>query len=131
MSRRFVCLAGGVMLALALVAGSGGAVAAQQPQPAFSTPEDAMAAMVGAMRRQLPNALATLVGPGSQAWLFSGDPVADRAAVEKFLALYEKKHVVARQGEDWASVTVGDDDWPQMTTIAAIADYLESARVPG
>lgn len=27
-------------------------------------------------------------------------------------------------------VTVGDDDWPQMTTIAAIADYLENAPVP-
>lgn len=29
------------------------------------------------------------------------------------------------------SVTVGDDDWPQMTTIGAIAGYLDGARVPG
>jgi hypothetical protein len=113
MSRRFSRLAGGAMLALALIAGFDRAAAAAPPaQPGFATPEDAVAAMVGAMRRQLPQALATIVGPGSQSWLFSGDDVADRAAVEKFVAAYEKRHVVARQGEDRATVTVGADDWP-------------------
>jgi hypothetical protein len=99
-------------LALALAAGFDIGVAAPPAQPAFATPEDALAAMVGAMRRRLPQALATIVGPGSQAWLFSGDDAADRAAVEKFVAAYEKKHVVARQADDRATVTVGDDDWP-------------------
>jgi len=101
------------MLALALIAGfDRAAAAAPSAQPGFATPEEAVAAMVGAMRRQLPQALATIVGPGSQSWLFSGDDVADRAAVEKFVAAYEKRHVVARQGEDRATVTVGADDWP-------------------
>jgi hypothetical protein len=112
MSARLLRVAGRVLLALALVAGVAPAVAAGPAQPSFASPEDALTAMVGAMRRQLPGALATIVGPGSQAWLFSGDDVADRAAVEKFVAAYEKKHVISRQGDDRATVTVGDDDWP-------------------
>lgn len=108
----FMRHAGGLMLALALSASLATSHAATPAQPAFATPEDAMAAMVGAMKRQLPQALASIVGPGSQAWLYSGDDAADRAAVEKFVAAYEKRHVVARQGDDRATVTVGDDDWP-------------------
>ena len=112
MSAFAIRIAGGLLLALALVGGSGAATAAGPAQPTFSSPEDALAAMVGAMRRQLPGALATIVGPGSQAWLYSGDDVADRAAAEKFVAAYEKKHAIAREGDDRATVTVGDDDWP-------------------
>ena len=105
-------VAGGALLALALVSASSGLGAAPAAQPGFASPEEALTAMVGAMRRQLPSALATIVGPGSQAWLYSGDDVADRTAAEKFVAAYEKKHVIARQGDDRATVTVGDDDWP-------------------
>ena len=68
--------------------------------------------MVGAMRRQLPGVLATIVGPGSQAWLLSGDDVADRAAMTKFVAAYDARHAIVRSGDDRATVTVGTDDWP-------------------
>jgi hypothetical protein len=68
--------------------------------------------MVGAMRRQLPGMLATIVGPGSEAWLFSGDEVADRAAAEQFVAAYDRRHVITRPEEGRALVTVGDDAWP-------------------
>ena len=112
MSARMRRAAGALLLALALFASMGIAFAAAPTQPAFASPEDAVAAMVGAMRRQLPGALVTIVGPGSQAWLYSGDDVADRAAIERFVAAYEKRHVVARQGDDRATVSVGDDDWP-------------------
>ena len=113
--RAWTGAARGAMLALALasavplvLAARGGAPA----QPTFSSPEDAVAAMVGAMRRQLPGMLATIVGPGSEAWLFSGDEVADRAAVDRFVAAYELRHVIARPEEGRATLSVGDDDWP-------------------
>ena len=110
--RKIGRMANGAMLTLALVAAPSGVGAAPPAQPAFASPEEALTAMVGAMRRQLPSALATIVGPGSQTWLYSGDDVADRAAAEKFVAAYDRKHVVARQGDDRATVTVGDDDGP-------------------
>lgn len=101
----------GVMLAVALPA-SAAAAPDKSAQPGFSSPDDAVAAMVGAMRRQLPGVLATIVGPGSQTWLLSGDDVADRAAMTKFVTAYDELHAIARSGEDRATVTVGTDDWP-------------------
>jgi hypothetical protein len=112
-----VARAGMATLAFALVLVStlqpmSAARAAPQEQPTFSSPEDAVAAMVGAMRSQLPGMLATIVGPGSEAWLFSGDEVADRAVAEKFVAAYDRRHVIARPEEGRATLAVGDDDWP-------------------
>jgi hypothetical protein len=100
----------GLVLVVALAASV--RAADTNAQPGFSTPDDAVAAMVGAMRRQLPSVLAAIVGPGSQAWLLSGDDVADRAAMAKFVAAYDERHAIARSGEDRATVTVGADDWP-------------------
>jgi len=102
----------GMALVFAFVPALGTAGAAPPAQPEFSSPEDAVAAMVGAMRRQSPGMLATIVGPGSEAWLFSGDAVADRTAMEEFMAAYEQRHVIARPEESRATVTVGADDWP-------------------
>jgi hypothetical protein len=68
--------------------------------------------MVGAMRQRQRGVLAAIVGPGSQSWLFSGDVIADRAATEKFVAAYDQRHAIARQGDDRATLTVGADDWP-------------------
>jgi hypothetical protein len=112
---RWARAARGAVVAVALasgmqMAGSAGAIAPEQP--AFSSPEDALAAMVAAMRRQLPGMLAMIVGPGSEAWLFSGDETADRAAAEKFVAAYDRRHAIAHPQEGRATVTVGDDEWP-------------------
>jgi hypothetical protein len=102
----------GLVLALAMSASGRAAGADKSAQPTFSSPDDAVAAMVGAMRRQLPGVLATIVGSGSQAWLLSGDDVADRAAMAKFVAAYDERHATAQSGENRAMVTVGADDWP-------------------
>jgi hypothetical protein len=68
--------------------------------------------MVGAMREQQRGVLAAIVGPGSQDWLFSGDAVADRTATEKFVAAYDQRHAIAKDGDDRATLTVGTDAWP-------------------
>jgi hypothetical protein len=93
MSTKAIRVALGLVLALALAA-SVAAAPDERAQPSFSSPDDAVAAMVGAMRRQLPGVLATIVGPGSQAWLLSGDDVADRAAMTKFVAAYDARHAI-------------------------------------
>jgi hypothetical protein len=102
----------GLVVALALASRVGAAGPDKSVQPGFSSPEDAVAAVVGSMRRQLPGVLATIVGPGSQTWLLSGDDVADRAAMEKFVAAYDERHAIVRSGDNRANVTVGADDWP-------------------
>jgi hypothetical protein len=101
----------GLMLALVL-ASSASAGAGAAAQPSFASPQDALATMVAAMRRQLPGILSTIVGHGSQAWLLSGDDVADRTAMARFVAAYDQRHVISQPDEQHATVTVGADDWP-------------------
>jgi hypothetical protein len=109
-------------LALALNAGALAASASSPAQPGFASPDDAVAAMVAAMRQRQHGVLSAIVGPGSQSWLFSGDAVADRAASEKFVAAYDQRHAIARQGEDHATLTVGADDWPMPIPLVRAGD---------
>ena len=41
----------------------------------------------------------------------SGDAVADRATRDRFVAAYDAKHAIVRDGDN-ATLTIGDDDYP-------------------
>jgi len=86
------------------------ALAAAPAQKSFATPEDAANALVQAVKsRDRAATLAVLGNAGD--WISSGDAAADRAAVERFVAAYETKHAIVRDGEK-ATLTLGDDDFP-------------------
>lgn len=78
----------------------------------FATPDDAAAALADAVRAQSAEALLSVVGPGSRAWLFTGDKVADRNDWNRFLAAYDEKHALESQGDAKAILDVGNDAWP-------------------
>ena len=88
------------------------AATAETPQKTFSSPEDAVAAMVGALRNGPLSVVTTIVGSGSGDWLLSRDEVADRAAAARFVAAYDAKHKIRHEGASRAVLTVGVDDWP-------------------
>jgi hypothetical protein len=50
------------------------------------------------------------MGPGSDKWLFTGDNVSDREEWTRFLAAYDRKNAIAKDG-DKAWLVIGDD-WP-------------------
>lgn len=81
-------------------------------QPVFATPEEATTALVDAIRENKLDILATIIGPGSQKWLFSGDAVDDQARLEKFVAAYEEKNMLVGESNDHRVLNVGKDDWP-------------------
>jgi hypothetical protein len=81
-------------------------------QSTFASPEAAAKALADAVRAQDVNALLAVVGPSSKSWLFSGDAVADREGWGKFLAGFDKKSAIAKDGDSRATLVVGDDDWP-------------------
>ncbi|MFO1316748.1 MAG: DUF2950 domain-containing protein [Burkholderiales bacterium] len=87
-----------------------GARAAAPAQATFATPEDAVAALVQAIKANDLPAMRTVLGhaPGA---LSSGDRVADRALADKFVAAYDQKHAIAKDG-DTAKLTIGNDDFP-------------------
>lgn len=78
----------------------------------FATPEDAAKALADAVRAADVKALLAVVGPSSKAWLFSGDKVADQNDWKTFLASYDEKNSLTKEGDSKAILSVGKDDWP-------------------
>ncbi len=76
----------------------------------FATPDEAADALVRAVKANDRDAIKALLGQVS-GWIGSGDAVADRAAAERFVAAYETKHSIQRDG-DKATLVVGDNDFP-------------------
>jgi hypothetical protein len=100
-------------IATTIVAAAAAAPAvAAESQRTFATPDEAVGALVQSLKARDKAGTAAILGPGSGAWLGSGDAVADRAAVEGFVASYEKKHAIVPDGDARAKLTIGDDDWP-------------------
>jgi hypothetical protein len=83
---------------------------ASAAQKAFATPDEAVAALVAAVKADDIQALRDVLGNARGA-LSSGDKVADRAAASAFVAEYDAKHAVTVDG-DKASLVIGKDDFP-------------------
>jgi hypothetical protein len=80
-------------------------------QRTFASPEEAVKAMVEALKSNDLKALEAIFGPGSQDLLISGDPVADQSGREQFLKLYGEKSRL-EETADKVVLSVGDEDWP-------------------
>jgi hypothetical protein len=96
------------LVAFALLAGCAGK---KDEASGFATPEAAVAALVAALEKDDVAALASLLGPGTEDLLSSGDAVDDKTDRAEFLAAYKAKNVLAAEG-DTRTLTVGDNDWP-------------------
>jgi hypothetical protein len=90
-------------------------VAAQQ---AFKTPQAAVDALAAAAKSGDIKKAQIVLGQGSADILSSGDPVADKAAREKFVAAYDAKHQITMDGAGKAILVVGDKDFPFPIPIA-------------
>jgi len=95
--------------ALALLLATASAAVAQQT---YKTPEEAAAALVGAVRADDLKAELVVLGPGGEDIVSSGDEVADQAIRERFLQSYDAKHRVTKDGESRATLVIGNDDFP-------------------
>ena len=79
----------------------------------FATPEAAASALAEAVRSQDRNALLAVLGPTAGNWLFSGDPVADRADWQRFLAAYDKKNSLSQTSAGQRTfLLIGEAAWP-------------------
>lgn len=101
----------------ALVAGSMAIVlcmsaSAEPTGKSYSTPEKAVAALVGAMRKYNPKTLLAIFGKGSEPLFQSVDPVEDEANRKRFLDLYDAKHELMADADASMVLSVGADPWP-------------------
>src|SRR5215472_2512244 len=81
-------------------------------QGRYRTPDEAVAALVDAVRTDAPQQLMRGLGPGSDEIVLSGDPVDDAAMRRRFLAALSAKHEIVPDGEDQAVLIVGEERWP-------------------
>jgi hypothetical protein len=84
--------------------------AAAQPRR-FASAEEAVRALVGAVRGGNTEALVGILGRDSRALVVSGDPVLDRRTRERFLAEYDAASTLVADGETTV-LHIGRDDWP-------------------
>jgi DUF2950 family protein len=85
--------------------------AAAAKQVTFASPEQAIDALVAAVRAGSTAELMNILGPGSRALISSGDEVADAQARSKFVVEYEDKNELSRESDTRAVLVIGKDEW--------------------
>src|SRR5499427_7730423 len=102
---KITLLAGAATLLLALSS-------LAQAQQRFQTPEAAVEALVAAARTGDRKTVLSILGPGSQELVSSGDPVADDNIKREFLAAYDAQHRIVSESGKPSVLVMGQNDWP-------------------
>jgi Protein of unknown function (DUF2950) len=103
-------LVASALVVVFLISNAGHAAAPKQKE--FASAEDAVKALVDALKSNDTKALSALFGPDSTDLVSSGDPVADSGRRERFVSLYQQKNRLEEVSADKVILHVGDDDWP-------------------
>ncbi|MGD0102713.1 MAG: DUF2950 domain-containing protein [Rhodopila sp.] len=77
----------------------------------FASPDAAIDTLVAAVRAGNVAQLRLLFGEAGLRDVSAGDPVANEAQRQKFVAAYDAKHAIDVKG-DAATLSIGADDWP-------------------
>jgi hypothetical protein len=80
-------------------------------QKSFESIDDAVNALIGAFRAVDQKALVDMLGPKGRPLVESGDSVADRQAIQRFVADYDRAHRVEGGGGK-VTLYTGEDDFP-------------------
>jgi hypothetical protein len=80
-------------------------------QQRFKTPDDAVTALVAAVRSDNIRDIIRVLGPQGRDIVVSGDPVEDQTTRAAFLIAYDLKHQVMKSDDSRADLVVGKNDW--------------------
>ena len=99
-----------ICAALLLLGVSAGFAAAPQ-QKTFSSPEEAVKAIIAAAKAGNDKELLAIFGPQSKDLLSSGDPIADKERRGRVIAAYEEKNRLSKEGDNTVLI-IGKNEWP-------------------
>jgi hypothetical protein len=88
----------------------------------FTSPEQAVEALVTAARADRASDLVRILGPAGRALVISGDPVADKAGRTHFVQQFDQGNKLDRDGEGRAVLEIGDAAWPFPIPLVRRAD---------
>ena len=81
-------------------------------QKSYASPEEAVKALIDAVKADNNQELLAIFGPEGKEMISSGDEVADKKAREKFLSDYEEKNKLEKETPDKVVLDTGSEDWP-------------------
>jgi hypothetical protein len=100
------------LLAAALLIPAHAGAADTPAQKRFAKPEAAVSALVAAARKGDTAAMATILGPESEEIVSSGDPIADKAALQRFVSGAAERTRLETLESGAVIAHIGKDDWP-------------------
>ncbi len=92
------------------------------PARRFPTPQEAVAALVEALRSRSIDRLNDVLGPAAGELVFSGDAVADEEDMKAFVAAYDRKRALSKDAEGNLTLVIGEKDWPFPVPLVADGD---------
>jgi hypothetical protein len=102
-----------LLISILLVAVTfGTSLAVLQDQKTFASPDEAVKALMDALKTEDIKTLSAILGPGSEDLISSGDPFADQAERERFINLYEQKNKLEEASTTKVVLYIGNEDWP-------------------
>ena len=107
-----VAIAAVAALALSACTRTGSGAPPETTHTGFASPDEAVAALVSATQQGDTATLQSLLGPGSEKLLSSGDAVEDRKERDGFLTRYQAHHELVAGSPDDLVLLVGEDLWP-------------------
>ena len=81
-------------------------------QKSFASPEEAVNALVAAVKADDRKGLLALLGAGGKELMSSGDEIADKAGREKFLKAYDEMNKLEKVSANKMVLHIGKVDWP-------------------
>jgi len=86
--------------------------AADTKQKSFKSPEEAVNALVSAVKGHDTKELLTIFGPAGKELIFSGDEVVDKAGRGRFVKAYEEMNKLVIENDKKVILNVGNEEWP-------------------
>jgi hypothetical protein len=109
----FISALTGIIAAVILLNGTYSYLFAKNiQQKSFTSPEEAVNALVIAVRANNEKEMLAILGQGGKELISSGDEVADRVGRGKFLKAYDEMNRLEKESACKTVLHVGADDWP-------------------
>jgi hypothetical protein len=101
----------GIFAAIILLIGYSPLLAKTIRQKSFASPEEAVNALVTAVKADDKKELLAIFGPEGKELISSGDELADKVGREKFLKAYDEMNKLEKASDNKIIIHVGADDW--------------------
>jgi hypothetical protein len=101
-----------LVLCLLSMGAVGVAMGAAARQKSFPAPEEGVRTLIEAAQKNDTATLLAVLGPEAKALVDTGDPVADRESLERFVKSYEEAHTLVPSGDTKVVLQIGKDEWP-------------------